>query len=79
MLLCLEQPERRARLVAWEHVIDRLPQVVADQVAEHVAEVGRHREISLLEELLAFQTRPTAVDLAPRTGPPSTVITLPWP
>src|SRR5881396_395713 len=60
--LALEQPERFARRVARENPIDLLTEVVADQFAQHIAEVRSDGQVSPFEKLFGFQTRPAPVD-----------------
>src|ERR1035438_9367006 len=60
----LHQPEH-LRIVPREH---RFPRCVAHvprhQFAQHVAEIGGHRQVAPLIKLLFFQARPLAVDFA---------------
>jgi hypothetical protein len=41
--------------------------MTADELAEHVAEVGRHRQVAPFEQLLGLQAGPLAYKRAPRT------------
>src|SRR5687767_8744082 len=50
--------------VSRKHLVDLLPQMTADELAQDVTEVRRHREIATFVELLGLEAGPLAVELA---------------
>jgi hypothetical protein len=62
--LRVQQADGRAGRVPGKHLRHFLPEVTADDFAEHVAEVRCNRQVASLEELLRLQPRPAAVDLS---------------
>jgi hypothetical protein len=43
--------------MSGKHLIDLLSEMNSDQLTEHIAEVGGHREVGLLEELFNYSLR----------------------
>src|SRR5215475_6512641 len=60
----LEKAERGCRFEAGKDFVALLAEMVLDEFAENVAEIGCHGKIAIFIKLFGFQPRPLAVDFA---------------